>query len=369
MRATIAIDATPAAVERPTGVAVYIDRLIRALARVENEARFLVCYRLSKLRRRRLLPAPEAPNVRRALFDERLPFSRFRRIDLFHGADIRLPRRALPRVATVHDLYAITSADYERPSFAAKRRAQYERAAREADAIITHSEHVAEAVRRTYALPAERVTAVPLGVDASLGPVPPEAAAPVLARHGLLRPYILAVGLLSRRKNLGAAVRALARIRERGGPPLDFALAGRDYDALPAIREEARRLGILDAVRPLGYVPAADLAALYSRARALVFLSLDEGFGLPAIEAMACGTPVVASRRGALPEVTGGAAALVDPDDPEEAAGALSECVADGPARAARIAAGRAVAARFTWEETARRTLAVYRRVLERCGA
>jgi glycosyltransferase involved in cell wall biosynthesis len=361
----IAIDATPAAVPEPTGVAIYIDRLVRGLARVAPEVRFLVCYRLSKLRRRRLLPAPGGGNARRALFDERLPRFFAPRADLFHGADIRLPARAdVPLVATVHDLYSVTSPGFETARFAAKRSAQYAAAARCAAAIVTHSEHVARAVRRTYSLPDDRVSAVPLGVDEAYRPIEAAEAAPRLARLGVRAPYLLFVGLLSQRKNPIGAVRALARLREKGGPPLELVLAGRDHDALAGVRAEAARLGVADRVRALGYVAPADLPALYARARALVFLTLDEGFGLPAIEAMACGTPVVAARRGAVPEVAGGAALLVEPDDPEAAAEALLEVTADGAAREARIAAGRALAARYTWDETARRTLAVYRRVL-----
>lgn len=365
---TIAIDATPAAVPEPTGVAVYIDRLVRGLARVERDIELLVCYRLSKLRRRALLPRPEAPNVRRALFDERLPLFLAPHADLFHGADIRLPTRAMPRVATVHDLYSLTSPELEAPGFVAKRSGQYAAAAREADAVITHSEHVAEAMRRAYGLPAERVTAVPLGVDPAYRPEAAGGGPEILARHGIKQPYVLAVGLLSRRKNPLGAVRALARIRARGGPPFDLVFAGRDHDAGAAIVAEAERLGIAGAVRLCGYVPPGDLPALYACARALVFLTLDEGFGLPAIEAMASGTPVVAARRGALPEVAGDAAVLVDPEDEEAAVEALLEVTTDGPARAARIAAGLARAARFTWDETARRTLAVYRRVLGGSG-
>jgi alpha-1,3-rhamnosyl/mannosyltransferase len=368
-RLTVAIDATPAAVPQPTGVAVYIDRLVRGLARVERDMRFLVCYRLSKLSRRALLPRPAAPNVRRALFDERLPHFLAPHLDLFHGADIRLPTRAMPRVATIHDLYSLTSPELETPGFAAKRSGQYARAAREADAIITHSEHVARAVRREYGLPEDRVVAVHLGVDPGYTPAAAGGAAETLARYGLARPYLLSVGLVSRRKNPVGAVRALARLRARGGPPLDLVLAGRDHDALASVRAEAARLGLADAVRPLGYVAPADMPALYACARALVFLTLDEGFGLPAIEAMASGAPVVAARRGALPEVAGEAAILVEPEDADAAAEALLEVTADGSARAARIAAGLARAARFTWEETARGTLAVYRRLLPRAQA
>jgi alpha-1,3-rhamnosyl/mannosyltransferase len=360
----IGIDATAAAVREPTGVAVYLDRLVRALARTAPDVDLRVCYRLSKWPRRRLLPRPDAPNVSLSLYEERLPRALLPRLDLYHGADIRLPGGPVPRVATIHDLYSVTSPDLETAHFRAKRSAQYERAAREALAVITHSEHTAVEVRRTYSLEASRVRACPLGVDPEFTPGAASRAAPVLARLAIVRPFIVFLGLLSRRKNPVAAVRALARMAERGGPPLDLVLAGRDHDALAATLEEARRLGISGRVRAVGYVAREALPPLVASARALVMPSQDEGFGLPALEAMACGCPVVAASRGAIPEVTGGAARLVEPDDVEATATALLEVVEEGDARRRAIEAGRARAALFTWDETARRTLSVYRDVL-----
>lgn len=364
----IAVDVTPAAVRAPTGVAVYLDRLARALPAVDPETTYLSCYRLFRLWRRRRVPVADLPNARRALFDERLPSWTRPRCDLFHGADIRLPRGLeVPLTATVHDLYSLTSAQLDDPEFTAKRSAQYRDAAERAALLFTHSEHVRREVIARLGVAPARVRAVPLGVDASYGTRKVEWTADVLRLLDLTPGgYVLSTGMVSRRKNPLGAVRALARMRARGGPALRLVFAGKDHDQAAAVRAEAARLGLgPDAVRLLGYVPPDMLPFLYGGARALLFLSLDEGFGLPVLEAYASGAPVVAARRGAIPEVAGeGAAWLVEPEEEDAAAEALLAACAEGRERERRIEAGRARAAGFTWEETARRTAAGYREAL-----
>jgi len=361
---TIGVDVTPAAVREPSGVAVYLDRLVKALPEVDPASRYLSCYRLFRLLRRRRVPVADLPNARRRLFDERLPRALAPRLDLFHGADIRLPARLdAPLVSTIHDLYSLTSAGLETERFVALRTSQYKDAVARARVVITHSEHVrSEVIARLGASPG-RVRAVPLGVDQAYAAHRPEWTADVLRLLELTpQSYVLAVGMVSQRKNPLGLVRAVARLRAKGGPPLSVIFAGKDHDQAAAVREEARRLGLTpDEARVLGFVPPEMLPVLYAGARALAFLSLDEGFGLPVLEAYASGTPVVAARRGAIPEVAGeGAAWLVDPLDVEAAAEALLAACAEGAERAGRIEAGKARARGFTWERTARLTRAAY---------
>ncbi len=188
-------------------------------------------------------------------------------------------------------------------------------------------------------MPADRVRAVPPGVDPAFG-APPDPA-PLLRRLGLDRAYVLAVGTDSPRKNLGL-LDAIAPALDEAG--FDTLIAGSARAYLPASAPgRARRLG---------YVADCDLPALYAGAAVFAMPSLYEGFGLPCVEAMAAGTPVVASARAALPEACGGAALLADPADPDGFANAVM--LAAGRERERLQAAGRERAAELTWERTAR---------------
>jgi glycosyltransferase involved in cell wall biosynthesis len=184
-------------------------------------------------------------------------------------------------------------------------------------------------------------------------------------RLGLPDRFILSVGTLEPGKNRGALFHALALLRRRGLPHA-LVVAGQwgwrasGQDAL------AERLGVADAVCHLGYVPDPDLPLLYNLADAFVFPSWREGFGLPPLEAMACGTPVVASDRPAMPEILGDAALYAAPDEPEAMADVLARVLRERALREDVRARGIAQAARYSWERAARETLAVYRTALWR---
>lgn len=206
-------------------------------------------------------------------------------------------------------------------------------------------------------IPQAKVSVVPHGVDAAMRRPPDAEIAATLARHGIAPPYILALGTVQPRKNLPATLAALAAMRA-AGLPHTLAVVGQTGWLAEPIYEAARALGVEGAVRFTGYAPDTDVPALYAGAAALAFPSLHEGFGMPALEAMACGTPVVAANTSSLPEVVGDAGLLVAPDDPAALAAALTRVVADGALRARLIAAGAARAGAYTWERCARETLA-----------
>jgi glycosyltransferase involved in cell wall biosynthesis len=183
-------------------------------------------------------------------------------------------------------------------------------------------------------------------------------------RYGLPNGFILYVGTIEPRKNLVRLLHAFERLRRDGYPSHDLVLVGsrgwRDGDVFRSVE----RLGLRDVVRVLGYVPTKDLVALYNVADALVFPSMHEGFGLPVVEAMACGTPVVTSPNGSLAEVAGTAAEMVDPTEPDCIATGLRNVLSNPDRRAELRAAGLARAARFSWEQAAAQTRQVYTQVL-----
>jgi glycosyltransferase involved in cell wall biosynthesis len=251
-----------------------------------------------------------------------------------------------PAVVTVHDL------SFERdPAVMGLRdrlifRAVVPRSARRAARVLAVSERTKRDLIELYDIPDEKIVVTPNGVDPVFSPDGPSPDAD---------PYALFVGALQPRKDPQSAIDALALL---GDGELRLVLVGPDKGGRAAAEQAAERNGLRGRVEFRGHVPQEELAALYRGAACLVFPSRYEGFGLPVLEAMASGTPVVATTAGALPEVAGDAAILVEERDPVALAGGIERALAD---RERLVAAGLERATRFTWPETARRTLAVYR--------
>jgi glycosyltransferase involved in cell wall biosynthesis len=232
--------------------------------------------------------------------------------------------------------------------------------ARVADAVIVPSQAVRADVVRILGLPSERVFAIPEAAGPAFRPQDASAIEAVRRRYGLDGPFVLSVGSLEPGKNRERLLQAFARMRARGLEHM-LVVAGQRAWRYEGDEPLAQRLGLAGSVRFLGHVPQADLPALYSAADLFAFPSLYEGFGLPALEAMACGTPVVASNVSAVPEVVGDAALQVSPLDVEALAGAMERVLRDERLRADLRERGLKRAARFSWEETARRTAEVYK--------
>lgn len=284
------------------------------------------------------------------------------RAHVYHGVHFYTPRRApVPRVATIHDL---TFFRIPRRYSAARRRyyRAIARTAREAERVIVPSGAVAADVVRFLDYPAARVRVIPEAPRTGLAPASLEAVTEFRTRSGLDGRYFVCLGTAEPGKRAVDAVRALPAIsRQHAGVLL--ALAGNPGPLSAALMREAARLGVAGQVRPLGYIPDAGLAPLLTGAEALIFPSLYEGFGLPPLEAMACGTPVIASRAPAMDAVLDGAAAFVPLRDPAAIAREATLLLSDPSHRARLSEAGRVHAARFTWDGAAALTEEVYREV------
>lgn len=286
-------------------------------------------------------------------------------VDVLHTPSLAVPpKRGKPLVVSVHD-----AAPWLYPeSFTARGRwfhsVGVRVAARRADRVITGTQAAAEELRAYTRLPSSLVSVVPYGVDTNILAPGEEPTASVLRHYGLTgSPYVLWVGSLEPRKGVGVLVAAMARLAARGDPTA-LVLAGyagwQNARLIPP--EQRAQLG--GSLHQLGPVPEADLQALYAGASVFAFPSFHEGFGLPVLEAMAAGAPVVASDIPAIREVAGDAAVLVPPGDVGQWAGALED-VLGSPSRRARLAeAGRRRAALFPWASTAAATLEIYKELV-----
>jgi glycosyltransferase involved in cell wall biosynthesis len=271
------------------------------------------------------------------------------------------PRLRCPAVVTVHDLsYARAPELFSRRDRTLLKlvRGSVRRAAR----VIAVSEFTRRDLCEVYGVDPAKVAAIPNGVSSDFRPVA-DAKEHVRQRFGINRPYVLCVGALQPRKNIPLAIEAYAQLVGRG-TECELVVAGGDRGGRLDVLDAILRTRLTGRVHLVGRVEDDELPALYSGARALVFPSLYEGFGLPALEAMACGTPVIASNTTGLAEAVGDAGVTVDPRSAEELTDAMRRVLDDDALRERLIAAGLARAAEFTWGRMARSTAAVYRDAL-----
>jgi len=287
------------------------------------------------------------------------------RVDLFHATEHLLPPlKNAKTVFTLHDLIFQFFPEYHLPLnrwFLVNAMPHF---LRRADAIIAVSECTKRDAIYFYNLPPEKITVIYEGVNPALRPVDaPELIDQARVRYAHGQPFIFFLGTIEPRKNIPTLIDTLRVLRARGLPHR-LLIAGRKGWLYRGVFEHARATGMENEIDFLDYVPDADLPALFAACDAFVFPSLYEGFGLPPLEALACGAPVVCSNTSSLPEVVGDAAVLVDPRDVGEIA-AATECVIGDPSRRAELRArGIAQAAQFSWERAARETLQLYGRVM-----
>lgn len=284
--------------------------------------------------------------------------------DVLHipSHNLVISRWVCPTVLTVHDITEFRLSRHYDPLRTAYRRMVVPRNIRLADRIVTVSEWTRAEIVRTFGTAATRIAVAPNGVDTTFRPVPrAEAEAVVRETLGVTPPYVLYVGQIHMpNKNLVRLVQAFAAARQQWGDGAKLILAGRESTGGDTVRAAIREAGIGDSVSCLGYVPDPVLPALYSAARVFCYPSLQEGFGLPVLEAMSCGTPVVTSRGSALQEVANDAALLVEPQHVSELRNALTRAYLDDALRTRLRTAGLERARRYSWRATATILAEVY---------
>ncbi len=387
----ICIDLSPT-VHRHAGLGRYAYELLLALSVTDPNNDYLVFYNNpakaqidSPLAQFPCLttPLPYKPWRLSALLAHFTGISQdslFSGVDIFHATDHLLPRFSRVRgIFTLHDLIFLFHPEAHKPMNRWFLTLMMPRFLRAADTIIAVSECTKRDAVRCYGIPEERITVIYEGVNPRFRPADPEAIAAVRQKYGLPERFILYVGTIEPRKNLTALLEAYTALMERPATcdlrpapcalrpaPCDLRLVivGKKGWLYEGFFRKLRELGLEDRVIFTGYVPDEDLPALYSAADLFVFPSLYEGFGLPVLEAMACGLPVVCSSTSSLPEVAGDAALLVPPTDVRALTEAMERVLTDERLRARMRARGLERARRFSWEQAAQETLITYWKVL-----
>lgn len=286
-------------------------------------------------------------------------------IDLFHGLDhigVPLFAKVGRYVATVHDMIPLLWPQWVTRKHRLVVTAAYYRLRRQADRVIAPSEATKADIVRCLQINPQRIAVIPWGCDERFHPGgDPEHFDAVQQRYRLPSQYLLFVGTLEPRKNLTTLLHAYAMLRSDGcGQDLKLVVAGRAGWLYADIFDTVKTLALDEQVIFTGFVADEDLPDIYRGAQLLVFPSLYEGFGLPILEAMASGVPVLTSASASMPEVAGDAAILIDPHDPEAIAAGMARVLAEDRLRQAMIQKGLARARCFTWESVARRTLELY---------
>jgi glycosyltransferase involved in cell wall biosynthesis len=362
----------------PSGVGVYTRNLIRHLPLLDEESRYVLLFDDEELMERELRAthAGERKNVSAEL----LPYSVFSLrnqlalprklkelgIDVFHSPNFMIPLagRKPKTIVTIHDLIPLLFPHYTGRSKKRRLFALYKcimrRVAGRADAILADSECTRKDILKTLNIPGDKVHRLYIGVDKRFSPG--DARGHVRERFGISGKLLLCVGRQDPYKNVITSVKALRFVRQRR-KDLDcqMLVVGERDVRYPEVSEYISRQGLSGKAIMTDYLDDDDLVAAYREADALVHLSLYEGFGLPPLEAMACGTPVVSSDRSSLPEILGDAALFTDPCNPSQAADNIIAVLTDEGLRRRLVEKGREQAARYRWEDTAGRLVEIYR--------
>lgn len=356
---------------RSAGISVYIASLLQHLASNSQDLRFRILLGDGVLPDGVSIPVTRSristrSSWRRILWEQMVLPTELRRlrVDLLHGPAFAGPLlTSCPQVITVPDLSFLRHPEFFRAGNRFYLSLITALACRRAAAVIAISEFTAREVVELLNIPPERVTAIHLGVAPRFRPLPAADVARFKTEKGLPDRFILYLGTLEPRKNLIRLVRAYSRLRD---PNLHLVLAGAQGWFYEGIFAEVEKLGLKDRVHFPGFVPVAEQAFWYNAARVFAYISSYEGFGMPVLEALACGVPTVTASTTSLPEAGGQSVVAIPPDDEVAIADALDRVASDTSLRTGMRDRGLAHAATFTWEKTAARTADVYRQIIDR---
>ena len=377
----IGIDVT-SAVTQSAGIGRYTRELVRALLALDAPYRYTLFYATEKRIDKPFDPLPPGARLRRLPFHDKWlarVWHRFQlpipvelatgRLDVLHSPDFTLPP-ALPGVRTlltVHDLSFVRDPDSAVPSLRRFLDRAVRRSVARADRVLADSQATKGDLVELFGVSPVKIDVLLSGVDARFKPIrDPASLAAVRARYDLGDgPIVLSLGTIQPRKNYARLIRAFGQAVGRGQRTgamgdVNLVIAGGKGWMFDDIFAEVTRLGLEGRVKFTGFVDDADLPALYSAATVFAYVSLYEGFGLPVLEAMACGAPVIGSNMSSIPEVVGDAGLLVDPTDVDAIAAGLIGLLTDPSARDAYMRDGLRRASQFTWNAAARQLLSVY---------
>ena len=361
MKIALSIDALS---PQSTGIGRYTWELVRGIPNDPGVSK-LLCYRngMTTIHPEAFLRSGGYRLSKGRQWGERLKARFALRGSLFHGPNFFLPDNVEGGVITVHDLSVLKFPQTHPVERVRMFETKFESSLSRAAHILTDCEHGRTELISWFGLSPERVTAVSLGAAEAFRPWGEAECIKVLRKYGIGRGgFALCVATFEPRKRILSAIDAyMQAVKARSAPPL--VLVGAAGWNNTALNEHIARAAHSGHILPLGYVDESDLPYIYAAARLFLYPSIYEGFGLPPIEAMACGVPTIVSDRSCLPEVTQGAAMLVDPDDIEGFSRAIERGLSDDIWRSQAIQAGLRVAAGYTWRTCVEKTVDVYRKV------
>ncbi len=373
----VGIDGYPLA-EPLTGVGHYTLELARALALISPSDQFELVSpapfevtALDEIERAHLpnlrTVNPRASSIRGHWWSVGLPlYARRASFDLFHGTNFDLPLWKRRRsVVTIHDLSTMLHPEKHRSRLVRRARLRLPLVVRIADMIITPTESVRRDVCQHLGVRADKVIAIPSAARSSFQPMPIAQTVPIRKILGIEDEFLLFVGTLEPRKNLLTLLKAFEQILGHSSLRPQLVIAGGEGWLMDELFAFMKKTTISDRLRLTGYLRDEDLRALYSSCKVFIYPSVYEGFGLPPLEALACGAPVIAGRIPSLQETLGSAARLVEPLDVDALARSILELLQDEDQRALLKSAGPQHAGKFSWEQTARLTLDVYQQLLK----